>query len=92
MAAYTPVLILGGVSFVNTWYATKQIDLKIPVATAIAAALAAGFAKIPGAEPLVTGIGWVALVAWLVVTAGQPNSVVSTLASLTGNLNQGKAP
>ena len=62
------------------------------MATAIAAGIAAGFAKIPDAEPIVTGIGWIALVAWLVVTAGQPNSVVSTVTGLVPNLNKGKAP
>jgi hypothetical protein len=56
-----PILAAGGISFFTNWYQSKTIDLKIPVATGLACGLAALIAQAPGAEPVVTGVAWVAL-------------------------------
>jgi hypothetical protein len=82
----TPILVTGACAFVNDWYTTKTVDLKIPVATAVAGAAAALLSQIPGLEPVITGIGWVGFVAWLVVTANQKGSVVEDLTNVTNGL------
>jgi hypothetical protein len=82
----TPILVTGTAAFINDWYTTKTVDLKIPLDIAIAAAAAALLAQIPGMEPVITGIGWVAFVAWLVVTANQKGSVVEDLTNVTNGL------
>jgi len=84
MSGYqAPILIMTGLSFANKWYSDKQIDLKIPVAGGVAYVLAALLSEIPGAEPIVTGIAWVALAAAVVVPmANGGKSILSPLLSL----------
>lgn len=60
-----PVLLTGGTSFFAKWYSSGTVDLKIPVATAVAGALAALIAQAPDAKPVVTGVAWVAFIAVL---------------------------
>jgi len=68
MAGYqAPILIMTGLSFADHWYQDSSIDLKIPLAGGVAYVLAALFSEIPGAEPIVTGVAWVALAAAIVV-------------------------
>lgn len=80
----TPILILTGVSFANNWYNTKSADLKIPLAGAVAAALASFAANIPDFEPVVTGIAWVALVGYLIAEGAGASSPVSNLSKIAG--------
>lgn len=80
-----PVLAAAGVSFANKWYATGQIDLKIPVAGAIAAAIGSGISQIPGLEPVMTAVGWLAFVAVLISPKQNP-SPLATLQKITGGL------
>jgi hypothetical protein len=68
-----PVLAATGVSFVNHWVNTNQVDLKIPVAGALAAALGAGISQVPGLEPVMTAIGWLAFVAVLIAPVQKPS-------------------
>lgn len=85
MAGYqAPILIMTGLSFANHWYATHgQIDLKIPVAGGIAYVLASMLSEIPGVEPIVGGIAWVALAAAIVVPVSQGHqSILSPLLSI----------
>jgi hypothetical protein len=79
------VLATAGIAFANRWYNTGQPDLKIPVAGAIAAVLAAGIAEIPGLAPVITAIGWLSLVAVLIAPVQSP-SPIANLQKITGGL------
>ena len=80
-----PVLAATGVAFVNKWYSTGQIDLKIPVAGGIAAALGAGISQVPGLEPVMTAIGWLAFAAVLITPVQNP-SPAANLNKIIGGL------
>lgn len=80
-----PVLAATGVSFANKWYASGQVDLKIPVAGAIAAVVGAGISQVPGLEPVMTAIGWLAFVAVLISPVQNPSPLAS-LQKITGGL------
>lgn len=87
MAGYSaPILILTGLSLGDRWYSDHQVDLKIPVAGGIAYAIAALASQLPGAEPVVAGIAWVALAAAVVVPAATGRkSLLDPLFSITGS-------
>lgn len=80
-----PVLAAAGVAFVNRWYNTSQIDLKIPVAGAIAATLGAAISQVPGLEPVMTSIGWLSFVAVLIAPVQNP-SPAANLSKIVGGL------
>ena len=80
-----PVLATTGVAFVNRWYNTAGLDLKIPVAGALAAAVGAGISQIPGLEPVMTAIGWLAFAAVLIAPVQTP-SPLANLSKITGGL------
>lgn len=80
-----PVLTATGISFANHWYNTGAVDLKIPVAGAIAAAVGSGFSQIPGLAPVMTAIGWLAVVAVLIAPVQNP-SPLANLQKITGGL------
>lgn len=80
-----PVLATTGVAFVNRWYNTGSVDLKIPVAGAIAAAVGAGISQVPGLEPVMTAIGWLAFVAILIAPVQAP-SPAANLNKIIGGL------
>ena len=80
-----PVLATTGIAFANRWYNTGTPDLKIPVAGAIAAVLAAGIAAVPGLAPVITAIGWLSLVAVLIAPVQSP-SPLANLQKITGGL------
>lgn len=84
MSGYqAPILIMTGLSFANKWYADNSIDLKIPLAGGVAYVLAGLFSEIPGVEPIVTGVAWVALVAAVVVPMAKgQKSIISPLLSV----------
>ena len=80
-----PVLATTGVAFVNRWYNTGQPDLKIPVAGAIAAVVGSGLSQIPGLEPVMTAIGWLAFVGVLIAPVQNP-SPIANVQKITGGL------
>lgn len=80
-----PILATGGVSFFARWYQSGSVDLKIPVATGIAAGLAALIAQAPDMAPVVTGVAWVALAVTLITG---PFPQVAT--NLVGGLSSSK--
>jgi hypothetical protein len=80
-----PVLAATAVSFVNHWYNTNSIDLKIPAAGAVAAVVGAGISQIPGLAPVLTAIGWLAFVAVLIAPVQNP-SPVTNIQKITGGL------
>lgn len=82
----TPVLMTTGVAFVNQWYNTHSIDLKIPVAGAIAAALGSAISQIPGLGPVITAVGWLAFVGVLIAPVQKP-SPADNLLKIIGGLS-----
>jgi hypothetical protein len=80
-----PVLAATGVSFVNHWYNTQSVDLKIPVAGAFAAVVGAGLSQIPGLEPVMTAIGWLSFIAVLIAPVQNP-SPAANLTKIVGGL------
>lgn len=80
-----PVLATTGVAFVNHWYNTGTVDLKIPVAGAIAAAVGAGISQVPGMAPVMTAVGWLAFVAFMIAPVQKP-SPLDNLSKITGGL------
>lgn len=80
-----PVLAATAVSFVNHWYNTNSIDLKIPAAGAIAAVTGAGISQIPGLAPVMTSIGWLAFAGVLIAPVQTP-SPLANLQKITGGL------
>lgn len=80
-----PVLAATGIAFVNDWYNTQSVDLKIPVAGAVAAVLGAGFSQVPGLAPVMTAIGWLAFVGVLINPAQNP-SPAANLTKIIGGL------
>lgn len=81
----TPVLTVTGIAFVNHWYNTGALDLKIPVAGAIAAAVGAGISQVPGLDPVMTAIGWLAVVGFILAPVQSP-SPLANLQKITGGL------
>jgi hypothetical protein len=78
-----PVLAAGTISFLNHWIGNDQgVDLKIPLATLVAAGLLYGLEKI--SAPLAAGIGWIALVTTFLVTPKSGQSPVANLSRLSG--------
>ncbi len=80
-----PVLATTGVAFVNRWYNTGQPDLKIPVAGAIAAVIGSAISQVPGLEPVMTAIGWLAFVGVLIAPVQNP-SPIANVQKITGGL------
>lgn len=72
-----PVLATTGVAFVNRFYNTGTPELKIPMAGAIAAVIGSGISQIPGLEPVMTAIGWLAFVAVLIAPVQNPSPITN---------------
>ena len=80
-----PVMATTGVAFANNWYNTGQVDLKIPVAGALAAVLGSAISQVPGLAPVMTAIGWLSFVAVLIAPVQKP-SPITNLSKITGGL------
>jgi hypothetical protein len=80
----TPMLVLGGVSYVNNWYNTGNVaDVKPLLFAGIAALILEGVAAFPDAAPVATGLGWLAVLAMFISPVQKP-SPVENLLKLTG--------
>jgi hypothetical protein len=77
----SPVLLTGGITFANKWYTSGSLDLKILVATGIAAGGFSLLETAPGFAGFATGLAWCAFVTSLLV--GNP-SPFQTLKKATG--------
>ncbi len=86
--AAVPIFIMAGLTYFNDLEQGKPLDVKPLIAGGVAYIIADLFSQIPNADPIVTGIAWVALVAAIVVPAatGQPGIIQPLL-----NLANGKA-
>ena len=84
MSASTgPVLAAGTISFVNHWIGNDQgVDLKIPLATLIAAGLLYGLENV--SPELATGIAWIALLTTFLVKPKTGRSPVDNITRLSG--------
>lgn len=80
-----PVLLTGGISFVNHWIGNNQgIDIKILLATGIAAGGLALVEQIPGMQPIAVGIAWIAFVTMMFAPIKGQASPVQNIARVTG--------
>jgi hypothetical protein len=80
-----PVLALGGVSYVNNWYNTKNaLDVKPLLFAALAGLILELIAAIPGAEPAATALGWTAFAGMLISPVQNP-SPVQNLMKISGS-------
>jgi hypothetical protein len=80
-----PILLTGGISFVNHWIGNNQgIDLKILLATGIAAGGLALIEQIPDFAPLAVGIAWIAFITMMIAPIGGEPSPVQNLQKVTG--------
>lgn len=81
-----PMLTVTGISFANQWLGNgvNPIPIQILVAGGVATLMLAGFEKIPGMEPLATGIAYVALITLMFTKLNGQPSPVDNLKKLTG--------
>jgi hypothetical protein len=81
-----PILLTGGVAYSNQVFGNGKnpaSELRILVATGIAALGLALVEEIPGAAPLATGLAWIAFITCLIAPFGG-NSPVQNLTKVTG--------
>jgi hypothetical protein len=78
-----PILLTGAVSFGNQWLGNGNLDLKIVVATAVAAGGLALVEQVPGLAPLAQGIAWIAFITLMFTRLNGP-SPIDNLQKLTG--------
>lgn len=86
MASYTtPILLTAGMTFANTWYANKALDFRPLLGGGIAILLGGVIvAAVPGAEPVVAGIAWIAFAAALVAPVSHPTPLDTLLKIING--------
>jgi hypothetical protein len=79
-----PILLTGGITFVNKWIGNNQgIDLKILLATGVAAGGLALIEQIPDFSTLAVGIAWIAFVTMMVAPL-DGNSPIQNIEKITG--------
>lgn len=77
--ATTIILVAGGITFVNEWYQTRQVNWRVPLATLL---LAAGFEGLSKLDPTVaTGLAIMALIG-AVTAEFNGKSAAATIADL----------
>lgn len=79
-----PILLTGGMEFANEWLTTGQLDIKVLLATGIAAGGLALIEQIPGMAPVAVGIAWIAFVTLMFTRTGGKPSPVDTIQKVTG--------
>jgi hypothetical protein len=81
-----PILLTGGITFLNQWLGNGNAptsEIKVLVATGVAAAGLALVEQIPGFSPLAVGIAWIAF-ATMMLAPLDGKSPVQNLAKVTG--------
>lgn len=81
-----PILLTGGIAYSNQVFGNRHSavsEIRILVATGIAAVGLALVEQIPGAAPLATGLAWVAFITAMIAPFGGP-SPVQNLTKVTG--------
>ena len=80
----TPMLLIIGTAAANSWYNTGgTVDLKIPVAGAVATGILGILSNIPGLEPVLANIAWIAFIA-VVISPVQSPSPLANIQKITG--------
>jgi len=79
-----PMLLVGVMEFGNEYFSGGGIDLKVLLATGIAAGGLALVEQIPGAQPVAVGIAWIALVTLMFTSIGGKPSPIQTIQKVTG--------
>ena len=84
MSASTgPILAAGTISFLNHWIGNDQgVDLKIPLATLIAAGFLYGLENV--SPELATGVAWIALLTTFLAPPKSGKSPVDNITRLSG--------
>jgi hypothetical protein len=85
----TPMLALAGTAYANNAYnasfaPSSLIDVKPLLFGGIAAVLLELFAAVPGMAPVATGIGWVALIGYLLAGGAGAGTPAGNLSKITG--------
>lgn len=79
-----PILLTGGMQFANEWLAAGKFDVKVLLATGIAAGGLALIEQIPGLAPVAVGIAWIAFVTLMFTRRNGSPSPVDTIQKVTG--------
>lgn len=80
-----PILVVGAISEANHWILNGQgFDFKILLGTGVAALGLAGIEKIPGLQPIATGIAYIALVTLLFARLDGKPSPAENLLRVSG--------
>lgn len=81
-----PILVVGGIEFANDWFVSGKtyLNFRVLVATGLAAGGLALIERIPGMEPIATGIAYIALVTLLFTRLGGKPAPVDTIRKVTG--------
>jgi hypothetical protein len=80
------MLLVGGMEFANEWLASNgsNLDIKVLLATGIAAGGLALVEQVPGMAPIATGIAWIAFVTLMFTRIGGKPSPIDTIRKVTG--------
>jgi hypothetical protein len=82
-----PILLTGAVSFGNQWLGNGHLDLRVIVATGIAAGGFALLEQVPGLAPFAAGVAWIGFITLLFIPPAKGEaSPASNLEKLTGGL------
>jgi hypothetical protein len=79
-----PMLLVGGMEFANEYLASGTIDIKVLLATGIAAGGLAAIEQIPGFEPIAVGIAWIAFITLMFTRLNGKPSPIDTIQKVTG--------
>lgn len=83
------IVAAGTITFANSWYQTKQVNWKIPIATALLGAAFDGLSHLD--DKAAVGLSVMVMIGSL-VTRFDGKSVADTIAETIGNPKQNKAP
>jgi hypothetical protein len=81
-----PILLTGGITFLNEWLGNGHAptsELKVLLATGIAAGGLALIEQIPGMQPIAVGIAWIAFITMMIAPVNG-NSPIQNLSKVTG--------
>jgi hypothetical protein len=79
-----PMLLVGGMEFANEFLASNTVDIKVLLATGIAAGGLALVEQIPGMAPIAVGIAWISFVTLMFTSIKGKPSPISTIQKVTG--------
>lgn len=79
-----PMLLVGGMEFANEYLTSGTFDVKVLLATGIAAGGLALVEQVPGAAPIAVGIAWIAFVTLMFTSLKGKPSPIQTIQKVTG--------